>query len=140
MIINNEADFKDRNGGVQKEGKMRDPEEVPISAPISDPAPAWPLSLLAHYLVAVVGAVIIGFLPEAFVSKIYYNTGIEAYSPMIALTAFLLGYFVAGFIFDGRTAMFVWIIGLGWLVFGIFDTTQYWNASWSPEKTRWAIC
>jgi hypothetical protein len=108
-----------------------------IKAPTSTPAFSWPLSWVVHYFVAVAGAMIIGFLPEALVSRMYYNTGIEPYSPMIAITALLLGFFVGRFIFDGRAAAFVWIIGLAWMVFGIYDTTRYWSASWSPEKTRW---
>jgi hypothetical protein len=108
-----------------------------IAAAISSPTLSWPLSLVAHYFVAVAGGMIIGFLPEALVSRMYYNTGLEPYSPMIAVTAFLLGYFAAGRIFSGRAATFVWIIGLVWIVFGIYDTTRYWSASWSPEKTRW---
>ena len=67
----------------------------------------------------------------------YYNSGLEPYSPMIAATSFLLGYFVADRILNGRAATFIWIIGLAWMVFGIYDTTRYWSASWSPEKTRW---
>jgi hypothetical protein len=108
-----------------------------ITASISSPEFSWPFSWVAHYIVAVAGAMTIGFLPEALVSRLYYNTGIEPYSPMIAITAFLLGYFLSPFIFDGRAAAFVWIIGLAWMVFGIYDTTRYWSASWSPEKTRW---
>jgi hypothetical protein len=108
-----------------------------MTAPISTQRFSWPLSWLAHYFVAVAGAMMIGFLPEALLSRVYYNTGIEPYSPMIAITAFLLGYFVSLFIFDGRAAAFVWIIGLAWMVFGIYDMTRYWSASWSPERTRW---
>ena len=108
-----------------------------ITAPISTQTFSWPLSWLAHYFVAVAGAMIIGFLPEVLLSRVYYNTGIEPYSPMIAITAFLLGYLVSLFIFDGRAATFVWIIGLAWMLFGIYGTTRYWSASWSPEKTRW---
>jgi CDP-diglyceride synthetase len=109
-----------------------------ITAPISAQTFSWPLSWVAHYFVAVAGAMIIGFLPEAVLSeRVYYNTGLEPYSPMIAITAFLLGYFVSVHIFKGRAATFVWIIGLAWMMFGIYDTTRYWSASWSPEKTRW---
>jgi hypothetical protein len=108
-----------------------------ITAPTSTQTFSWPLSWVAHYFVAVAGAVIIGFLPEALLSRVYYNTGLEPYSPMIAITAFLLGYFVSHSIFNGRAATFVWIIGLAWMMFGIYDTTRYWSASWSPEKTRW---
>ena len=107
------------------------------TAPVTNQTLPWPISWLAHYFVGVLGAMIIGFFPEAFVSRMYYNTGIEPYSPMIAATAFLLGYFVAGRILNGRAATFVWIIGLAWMVFGIYDETRYWSASWSPEKTRW---
>ena len=114
---------------------MTVPDE--ISSPISNQTFAWPLSWVAHYFIAVGGAMIIGFLPEVFVSRLYYNTGVEPYSPMIASTAFLLGYFAAGFVFQGRAATFAWVIGAAWMLFGIYDTTRYWSASWSPEKTRW---
>ena len=30
-------------------------------------------------------------------------------------------------------------IGLAWLLFGMYDTTRYWSASWSAEKTRWGF-
>ncbi len=96
------------------------------------------LSLLAQYLVAVAGAMIIGFLPEALLSRAYYNTGIEPYSPAIALTAFLLGYFVSPRVRKGQAATFVWVVGLLWLIYGMYDSVGYWSASWSPEKTRWA--
>ena len=112
------------------------PSEV-VTAPISTQTFSWPLSWVAHYFVAVAGAMIIGFLPEAILSRVYYNTGLEPYSPMIAITAFPLGYFVSLSIFNGRAATFVWIIGLAWMMFGIYDTTRYWSAGWSPEKTRW---
>ena len=108
-----------------------------ITAPISTQKFSWPLSWITHYFVAVVGAMIIGLLPEAFVGRLYYNTGLEPYSPMIALSAFFLGYFVAGYVFDGRAATFIWIIGLAWMVFGMYDAVGHWSASWSPEKTRW---
>src|SRR5215467_112689 len=87
----------------------------------------WPVSWIAHYFVAVAAGMIIGFLPEALVGQTYYNTGLEPYSPMIAVTAFLLGYFAAGRILNGRGATLVWIIGLVWMLFGIYDTTRYWS-------------
>jgi hypothetical protein len=108
-----------------------------MAAPTSGQAVVWPIAWIAQYVVAVAGGMIVGFLPEALVSRMYYNTGLEPYSPMIALTAFLLGYFAARHIFQGRAATFIWIIGLAWMIFGIYDTTRNWSASWSPEKTRW---
>jgi len=108
----------------------------PITAPVSNQSFVWPLSWAAHYLIAVVGAMIIGFFPEVFAARLYYNTGLEPYSPMIAATVFILGYFVARLVSDGRAATFVWIIGLAWMLFGIYDVTRGWSATWSPEKTR----
>ena len=108
-----------------------------VSAASSGETLPWPISCVVHYLVAVVGGMLLGFLPEAVASRMYYNTGLEPYSPMIAVAAFLLGYFAASRILNARAATFVWIIGLVWIVFGIYDTTRYWSASWSPEKTRW---
>lgn len=109
-----------------------------ITAPISGQTFAWPLCWVAHYFIAVVGGMIIGFLPESFASQLYYNSGLEPYSPIIAATAFLLGYLVAGSIFQGRAATFAWIIGLAWMLFGIYAETRSWSASWSTEKTRWS--
>ena len=79
---------------------------------------------------------IIGFFPEGLVSQKYYNTGLEPYSPMIAATAFLLGYFVAGRILHGRAADFVWIVGFVWLLVGIYITATS-IPSWSPERNPW---
>jgi len=118
-----------------KYGMIKGSEE--LTAPMSGHTVIWPISWIANYFVAIAGGMIIGFVPEALVSRLYYNTGLEPYSPMIAATAFLLGYFAAGLILNGRAATFVWIIGLAWMVFGMYDTTKGWSASWSPEKTRW---
>jgi hypothetical protein len=109
----------------------------PITAPLSGHCFSWPVSLLLHYFIAVVGGMIVGFLPEAALSRLYYNTGLEPYSPAIALTALLLGYFVSVYIGDGRAAIHVWVLGLLWMIFGIYGTMTYWSASWSPERTRW---
>jgi hypothetical protein len=96
----------------------------------------WIKSLVLHYLIAVVVSMIVGFLPEIIIGKLYYNTGLEPYSPLIALTAFLLGYFVSLRVRGGRAATFVWTLGLCWMLFGIYDTAS----SWSPltrVATRW---
>jgi hypothetical protein len=96
----------------------------------------WVISLVLHYLIAVVVSMILGFFPEAAIGKLYYNTGLEPYSPLIALTAFLLGYFVSRRVRGGRAATFVWTLGLCWMLFGVCDTAW----SWSPltlVATRW---
>ena len=94
-------------------------------------------SIIVQYLVAVGGSMVIGFVPEAVLGRAYYNTGLEPYSPAIALIAFLLGYFVSVHIRKGQMAHFVWVLGALWLIYGIFDTMSGWSASWSPERTRW---
>lgn len=96
----------------------------------------WLVLLALHFIVAVAGGMLIGFLPEALVSRAYYNTGLEPYSPAIAVAALLLGYFVA-YRLRVRVAMWTWTIGVLWLVVGVNELTRHWSASWSPEKTRW---
>jgi hypothetical protein len=59
----------------------------------SEPILSWFAYLLLHCFVAVGISGLIGFLPEIYFSKLYYNSGIEPYSPVIATTALLLGYF-----------------------------------------------
>ncbi len=108
----------------------------PITEAASTLGELWPVSLIAHYLVAVAGGMMIGALPEAFLSRLYYNTGLEPFAPTIAITALLLGYFVSHRVFRARAATWTWIIGLLWLAFGIYDETKFWSASWSSEKTR----
>jgi hypothetical protein len=93
---------------------------------------AWPMLVAFHFLLAAAGGMLIGFLPEGLVSRLYYNSGIEPYSPVIALVAFLLGYFLSFRVLGLRAAEWTWILGVLWLLFGV-----HWNASWSPEKTRW---
>jgi hypothetical protein len=97
----------------------------------------WLALLVWHFVIAAVGGMFIGFLPEALVSRIYYNTGFEPYSPAIATSAFLLGYFVSYRFLSARVAIWTWAIGVAWLVVGVYELTSHWSASWSPEKTRW---
>jgi hypothetical protein len=75
--------------------------------------------------------------PEALISRVYYNTGLEPYSPAIAASSFLLGYFVGYRLLSLRAASWPWLIGIMWLLFGFHELTSYWHASWSPEKTSW---
>lgn len=97
----------------------------------------WIGLLAIHFLIASVGGMLVGFLPEGLIGRLYYNTGFEPYSPAIACSALLLGYFVASKILGGRGANWTWLAGILWLLVGIWDVTRFWSASWSPEKTRW---
>lgn len=96
---------------------------------------SWPAQLVFHFSVAAAGGMFVGFLPEALISQLYYNTGIEAYSPIIAISAFLLGYFVSFRILSLRAATWTWVLGLVWLAVGVRGLSSGWGASWSPEKT-----
>ena len=80
----------------------------------------------------------LGFFPEGTLGHYWYNTGLEPYSPMIALIALLSGYFIVSAGFSQQAATSTWIVGAVWLAFGIYDTGRGWDASWSPEKTRLA--
>lgn len=97
----------------------------------------WPALLALHFLFATAGSLLFGFLPEGLVGGLYYNTGIEPYSPLIALIGFFLGYFLSFRILGLRTAEWTWTLGVLWLLVGAHELTSHWNASWSPEKTRW---
>jgi hypothetical protein len=96
----------------------------------------WPIALLGQFIVAVVGGMALGFLPEAAASSLYYNTTFEPYSPMMAISAFALGYFASPLILKGRAARFTWVLGFVWLLFGMWDQTRYWSAGWSQQNTR----
>lgn len=109
----------------------------PITEAANKLTSLWFVAFVMHYIVGVGGGMILGFAPEALLSRLYYNTGLEPFAPGIALTAFLLGYFLSQRLFLGRPARWIWIIGALWLAFGIYDETRSWSASWSVEKTRW---
>ncbi len=96
---------------------------------------SWPALLAFHFFLAAAGGMFIGFLPEALVSQLYLNTVIGAFSPIIALAAFLLGYFVSFRILSLRAAAWAWIPGLAWLIVGVRELSSGWSPSWSPEKT-----
>jgi hypothetical protein len=97
----------------------------------------WPMLLAFHFLLAAAGSMLIGFFPEALVSGLYYNSGLEPYSPVIALVAFFIGYLLSFRVLGLRAAEWTGILGALWLLVGVHELTSHWNASWSPEKTRW---
>jgi hypothetical protein len=92
----------------------------------------WP-SLFLHTVVAVFGSMIIGFQPEAFIGHLYYNTGLEAYSPMILIVAGCLGFFLNRKL-GHSAACWVWVLGNAWLAFGAYSDSGYWfNAGYSSR-------
>jgi hypothetical protein len=68
---------------------------------------------------------LIGFLPEVFTARYYYNSGFEAYSPAIFATASVLGCLVTRGL-GHSPAMWVRMVGLVWLVYGAYDGSGYW--------------
>ena len=100
---------------------------------------SWLISLIAHYFIAMAGGMIIGLLPELYLSYLYHGTVLESFAPAMALTALFWGYFISQRVFRARAASWTWAIGFLWLAFGIYDETRFWNPSWSHEKTRWAF-
>lgn len=91
-----------------------------------------------HCILGVAGSVSLGILPEAFLSRYYFNTGIEAFAPAVAVTALILGFAFGGIISKGQGASLAWIFGLLWLGIGILDVRKGWNPAWSPEPSAWA--
>ena len=86
------------------------------------------LLFLFHLFVAVICSMVIGFFPEAFAGRYYLNTGIEAYSPVILVTATTLGYLLNRKL-GHSAAQWVWVAGLVWLAFGINDESRFWHNS-----------
>jgi len=87
----------------------------------------WP-SFFVHFFLAVLGSIAIGFLPEAFVGHLYYNTGLEPYSPMILVAAGCLGFSLNQRL-GQPAACWVWIIGILWLSCGALEESTYWYNS-----------
>ena len=108
-----------------------------MNNPDSKPLFSWVASLILHCFVAVGISGLIGFLPEVFLSKLYYNSGIEPYSPASAMTALLLGYFVAPRL-GAKAAMATWVCGVVWMICGVYDTGSGWDPKWSSDPTRWS--
>jgi hypothetical protein len=91
------------------------------------------LGLFLQAVVAVLGSMLIGILPEAFTGRYYYNSGLEAYSPAILAVAIILGY-LATRKYGHSPAMWVWIIGLAWLAFGVYEESSYWHMGLAPSR------
>jgi len=95
---------------------------------------ARPLLVAFHFLLAAAGGMLIGFLPEGLVSGLYYNSGIEPYSPLMALVVFSLGNLLSFRVLGLRAAEWTWILSALWLLVGRHELKSHWNPSWSPDK------
>lgn len=102
----------------------------------------WPSVVGLGFLSMFLG-MLIGFLPQFFWAKLasppFSNTGWVVSLPV----GFLLASFAVGYVsvakFDAsRAACYAWIVGVGWLCFGVLGADG--AANWSPEWTylgRW---
>ena len=94
--------------------------------------------LSLQFFLAVVGSMSIGFLPEALISRYYYNSGVEAYSPAISVTAIMLGYLVARKL-GHSPATWVWIGGLAWLLYGAYSESSQWNRGAAHSRLDYVV-
>ncbi|HZP62596.1 MAG TPA: hypothetical protein VFB28_04200 [Terriglobales bacterium] len=107
-----------------------------------DGAPEYrPVLVAVHYLIAVVGGFVLGIVPEIslehFCERIGVGNFAPAYSPVVPIIGFLLGYFIGGRVLGAKVAKWTWTAGLAWLIFGIyFDDLRFWHASAATGSSR----
>jgi hypothetical protein len=95
-------------------------------------------SLFFRFVVSVLGSIAIGFLPEAFVGRMYYNTGLEAYSPLILVVAGCLGYGLNKRL-GHSAARWIWVLGVAWLAYGAFEESTYWYNSGAATRMQYVL-
>ena len=91
-----------------------------------------------HWGVGIGASLVVGFLPEAFLSRYYVNTEIAPFAPVIAATGLILGLTLSGRFKNGQGASWAWIFGLLWLAIGIYEFRHNWSPSWSVRGGSWA--
>jgi hypothetical protein len=96
------------------------------------------LGLFLQGAVAILGSMLIGFFPEALISRYYYNSGFEAYSPAILATAIVLGYFVNRRL-GHSPALWVWVVGLVWLAYGAYDESKLWYTTGAISRMSFIV-
>lgn len=85
-------------------------------------------ALFLHYVLAVVGSIVIGFFPEILVENMNPNGILEPYSPMIQIVAGFLGYLVNKRL-GHSAARWIWVLGVAWLAYGAIGDSSYWYNS-----------
>lgn len=93
--------------------------------------------VLAHYALAVLGGMLLGFIPELLLGRLWRFTPFEPFFPGMSVTALLLGYFVSKRLWEARGATWTWVAGSVWFIYGIHDLTRFWSARWSHDKSAW---
>lgn len=95
------------------------------------------MSTFFHWGAGTFVSFVLGIFPEGLLSRYYPNTRLEAFFPVIALVAFVLGLTVSARFRHGEGARWTWAFGLLWLLFGIHDIRSGWSPSWSKFPTSW---
>ncbi|MGA3264584.1 MAG: hypothetical protein ABSC47_11130 [Terracidiphilus sp.] len=98
----------------------------------------WLFALFGQFFLAVILSTVLGFFPEVVFDSRIQNTALAPFFPVIAIVALLLGYFLHPVVTKRIGATSVWIVGLLWLGYGIWETSSGWSPSWSAEPTRWS--
>lgn len=89
-------------------------------------AERWkPYAFFAMHCVVAAFAMLIGSVPEIFVEHRFAASRVGAFAPCMAVTALLAGFFVNRHE-KHRSAPVVGLLGVCWLLFGLWDF-------WSPE-------
>jgi FtsH-binding integral membrane protein len=75
----------------------------------------------------------IGFLLEALFSRYYQGSHIAAFSPCIAVTAFVIAYFANRRRRDRSPLLFA-VAGVLWLAFAVWGEGRAWDPTWAHES------
>jgi hypothetical protein len=95
----------------------------------------WP-GLFLHYVLAVVGSIVIGFVPEIFVEDTNPGSILEPYSPMILIVAGFLGYLLNKSL-GHPAARWIWVLGVAWLAWGAISDSTYWYNSNASSRMQY---
>jgi len=75
----------------------------------------------------------IGFLLEALFNRYYQGSHIAAFSPCIAVSAFVMAFFANRRRGNHSPLLFA-IAGLLWLALAVWDEGRAWNPTWAQES------
>lgn len=84
-----------------------------------------PYAFFAMHCALAVVAIMVGFVPQILFEHRFAETRLGAFAPCVVLAALLTGLFV-NWHEKHRSALLVGIVGICWLLFGLWDF-------WSPE-------
>jgi hypothetical protein len=100
-------------------------------------AALWLIALAVQSAVAVFASFVAGYFPEALAAKLFHDTALEPYAPVVAIVALVLGTVASARIFGGKAALATWVVGLLWLCVGVRDLTAGWRPGWLLQASAW---